>query len=491
MKIDFIDKKLEEIESDLELIVIIDKNFEHDFVKSYKEVLEEANFSGDQDEVMLLAESKKIFVGSNSIKSKDIRPAVASAIRAALNKNYASIKMATYLSHQKCTATMRALAEGIILGAYKYDRYKSKAKEPKLKEVYISSQEYNAKELDKGAIKRAINKGVETARAVNFARDIVNTPPDDFYPKIMARVAKDIAKSEGLEYEILTKKEIAHEKMNALLSVARASSHAPRVIHLSYKPKNPKAVISIIGKGLTYDSGGLSLKPSDFMVTMKSDKSGGSAVLAILQAVARLKLPIEVHGFIGAVENMIGGNAYKPDDVLRAKDGTTIEVRNTDAEGRLVLADVLCYAQEKVEANYIIDMATLTGACVVGLGQYTVGVMGNNQKIVDKMLYAANIASGEMATDLPFNRYLKKSLKSSIADICNISNTRYGGAITAGLFLEHFIKEENKQKWIHLDIAGPAFVEHAWGENPHGASGAGVRMVTRFIEKLADSKHEE
>ena len=491
MKIEFIDKKIKDINANLELIVVIDKNFEHDLVKKYQNTLKEVGFEGEQDEVILLAESKKIFVGSNSIRSKDIRPAVASAIRVVLGKNYDSIKMLTYLSHQKCTATMRALAEGIILGAYKYDRYKSKAKEPKLKEIYISSSEYNNKEVDKAAIKRAINKGIETAQAVNLARDIVNTPPDDFYPKIMARVAKDIANNEGLEYEILTKKEIAHEKMNALLSVARASSRAPRVIHLSYKPKDAKSVVSLIGKGLTYDSGGLSLKPSDFMVTMKSDKSGGSAVLAILQAVARLKLPIEVHGFVGAVENMIGGNAYKPDDVLRAKDGTTIEVRNTDAEGRLVLADVLCYAQEKVNANYIIDMATLTGACVVGVGQYTVGVMGNNQKIVDKMLYAANVASGEMATDLPFNRYLKKTLKSNIADICNIANTRYGGAITAGLFLEHFIKEENKQKWIHLDIAGPAFVEHAWGENPNGASGAGVRMVTRFIEKLSDTKHEE
>jgi len=490
MKIEFIDKKLSDINSDLELIVIINKNYEHDFVKEYKKILKEANFSGEQDEVILLPESKKLFVGSNSLKSKDFRPAVASAFREILSKNYTSIKIATYLSHQKCTATMRALAEAINLGAYRYNRYKSKSKDSKLKEVYISSQEYSNKELDKGAIKRAISKGIETALAVNLARDIVNTPPDDFYPKIMARLAKDIAENEGLEYNILSRKDIAGEGMNALLAVSRASCHPPRVIHLSYKPKNAKAVISVIGKGLTYDSGGLSLKPSDFMVTMKSDKSGGAAVLGIMQAVSRLKLPIEVHGFIGAVENMIGGNAYKPDDVLRAKNGTTIEVRNTDAEGRLVLADMLCFAQEKVNANYIIDLATLTGACVVGVGQYTVGVMGNSDNAIDKMLYAANVASSEMAAKLPFNRYLKKTLKSDIADICNISNTRYGGAITAGLFLENFIKEDNKQKWLHLDIAGPAFVEHAWGENPHGASGAGVRMVTRFIEKLASSEHK-
>ncbi len=491
MKIEYIDDKLKNIDADLELIVVVDKNFDHNMVSKFKDILKDAGFGGEQDEVILLPESRKIFVGSYSLKSKDIRAAVAVAIRSVISKKYKSVKLATYLSHQKCTVTARALAEAIELGAYSYSRYKSGKEKISLKNIYISSQEYNEKDVDIDAIKRAISKGIKTAQAVNFTRDIVNTPPDDFYPKIMAKVAKSVAEFDGLECEILKRKDIEAEEMNALLAVSRASCHSPRVIHISYKPKNPKSVVSIIGKGLTYDSGGLSLKPADYMVTMKSDKSGGSAVLGIMQAVSRLKLPVEVHGFIGAVENMIGGDAYKPDDVLTAKDGTTIEVRNTDAEGRLVLADVLCYAQDKVDANYIIDMATLTGACVVGLGNYTVGVMGNNDNIIDKMLYAANVASSEMAAKLPFNRFLKKSIKSNIADICNISNTRYGGAITAGLFLEHFIKDENKQKWIHLDIAGPAFVEHEWGENPHGASGAGVRMVTRFIEKLSDSKHQE
>ncbi len=491
MKIEYIDNNLQDIKADLELIVVVDKNFEHKSCIEYKDILDNAAFNAEQDEVILLPESRKIFVGSESLKSKDIRPAVATAIRVASSKKYKSIKLTTYLSHQKCTATVRALAEAINLGIYNYTRYKTKDRELNLKKVIISSQEYNGKDVDKAAIKRAITKGIETSVAVNLTRDIVNTPPDDFYPKIMARVAKDIASTENLECNILNRSEITNEKMGALLAVSRASSHPPRVIHISYKPKNPKTVISIIGKGLTYDSGGLSLKPSDYMVTMKSDKSGGAAVIGIMQAVSRLNLPIEVHGFVGAVENMIGGNAYKPDDVLTAKDGTTIEVRNTDAEGRLVLADMLCYAQEKVNANYIIDLATLTGACVVGLGHYTIGVMGNNEKIIDKMLYAGNIASNEMAAKLPFNKYLKKSLNSKIADICNISNTRYGGAITAGLFLEKFIKKENKQKWLHLDIAGPAFVEHEWGENPYGSSGAGVRIVTRFIEKLADTKHEE
>jgi leucyl aminopeptidase len=241
-----------------------------------------------------------------------------------------------------------------------------------------------------------------------------------------------------------------------------------------------------VGKGLTYDSGGLSLKPADYMVTMKSDKSGGSAVIGILKAVAEMKLPIEVHGFVGAVENMIGGDAYKPDDVLIAKNGKTIEVRNTDAEGRLVLADTLCYAQQEVKADYIFDFATLTGACVVGVGHYTSGVMGNCEEMKSLVVNAAKNA-GEFATALDFNRYLKKTLKSDIADICNISNTRYGGAITAGQFLSEFIDENHAQKWAHIDIAGPAFVEHAWGENPVGASGAGVRMMLSLLEDLVSS----
>jgi len=228
----------------------------------------------------------------------------------------------------------------------------------------------------------------------------------------------------------------------------------------------------------------LSLKPGDFMVNMKSDKGGGCAVLGIMNTISALNLPLEVHGIVGAVENMIGGDAYKPDDVLTARNGKTIEVKNTDAEGRLVLADCLCYAQDEIEdIDYILDYATLTGACVVGVGQYTNGIMGNNSSLKHDIVKSAQ-KSGELATTLPFNRYLKKTLKSEIADMSNIASTRYGGAITAGMFLDNFIKDENKDKWVHLDIAGPAFVESAWGYNPAGASGAGVRLTIEFFKSL-------
>jgi len=189
-----------------------------------------------------------------------------------------------------------------------------------------------------------------------------------------------------------------------------------------------------------------------------------------------------VHAILGAAENMIGGNAYKPDDVLVAKNKKTIEVRNTDAEGRLVLADCLCYAQEKIEFDEIYDLATLTGACVVGLGEYTAGVMGFDNKKIEKIIKTGKRV-GEHFAHLPFNKYLPKLLKSEVADICNIASSRYGGSLTAGLFLSEFIEEKNKDKWTHLDIAGPAFVEKAWGFNPYGASGFGVDTLITMEEQ--------
>ena len=270
-----------------------------------------------------------------------------------------------------------------------------------------------------------------------------------------------------------------------MLAVGRASVYSPKLIHLAYKPKNPKKVVTLVGKGLTYDSGGLSLKPATSMVRMKMDKAGASTVFGIIKAVSELKLNIEVHAFVGAVENMIGGNAYKPDDILKSRKGDTIEVRNTDAEGRLVLADLLDYAQDKVKnSDYIFDFATLTGACMVALGQYTTGLMGHSTKLKHTFMMRAANASGELIAHLPFNKHLKKQLKSEIADICNISNKPYGGAITAGLFLDNFIKEENKDKWLHFDIAGSAYTESAWDINVYGATGAGVRFMSWFLQDL-------
>ncbi|QOG11738.1 leucyl aminopeptidase [Arcobacter sp. FWKO B] len=475
MKLILSDEKFKKIEADIEVCFVISKNFDSENVKEHKDVLEVLNFKGEDEEVLLLPEAKKLYVGCEKLEADTIRIAASTIIKKLKNTKFKSAKLSLV---EDSIEYLNAIVDGLMLGSYTFDKYKSTKKDKLSQEVIIHTKEIT-KEL-----KNALDESIEISKSVNMVRDIVNTPPDDFYPDIMASFAVDLAKECKIECKIYDDKYLEEKGMGAMLAVARASRHKPKLIHLTYSPKKCKKTVVLVGKGLTYDSGGLSLKPSDYMATMKSDKSGGSAVLGIMQAVAKLKLPIEVHGIIGAVENMIGGNAYKPDDVLKAKNGTTIEVRNTDAEGRLVLADCLCYAQDNIkDIDYILDFATLTGACVVALGEYTTGIMGHNSKLKHQIFDAAN-QSGELVGSLPFNRYLPKLLKSEIADICNISSSRYGGAITAGLFLDKFIYEENKDKWVHLDIAGPAYVEKPWGYNPHGASGAGVRLAVSFLKSL-------
>ena len=473
--------KTKDIEADLEVIFVINNNLKHRFVQD-KKLLKKSGFSGGQDETCLIVGKNRLYIGASSLDSSALRTAAASALKTLLGKKYKSIKVATY-THKGCTYSLRAMVEGFILGAYRFETYKSKKNENEIKYISISLDEYNGKDIEIEKASLQVHKAQIIADATNFTRDIVNTTPEDCYPAVMAIIAEGMAEDTGLTCKVLKPKELKKEKMKTLLAVGRASRHRSRVIHLTHKPKNAKLKVTLVGKGLTYDSGGLSLKPADYMVNMKSDKSGGSAVIGIMKAVAELDLPIEVHGFVGAVENMIGGDAYKPDDVLVAKNGKTIEIRNTDAEGRLVLADTLCYAQQEVKADYIFDFATLTGASVVAVGHYTSSIMGHNKEVQKLVVDSAHNA-GELATALDFNPYLKKTIKSEIADICNISNTRYGGAITAGMFLSEFIDKKNKEKWAHIDIAGPAFVEHTWGENPHGASGAGVRLMVKLLENL-------
>ncbi len=468
MKVNIVEKDIKKVKSDFEIILInsIEKSKD-------KEILENLGFEAKDESVIMLTEQKKIYVGCEDNTYESVAIAIAIAVRKLKTTKYKSAKI------DLNDLNVKALVEGTILGAYKFDKYKSEKKKDKKQELIICTGK-----LTKDIEKR-FEESILIAKAVNKTRDMVNTTPADFYPEIMAEVAKDIAKESGLEIKIEGEKYLEKNGMNAMLSVGRASIHESKLIHLSYKPKNAKKKIVLVGKGLTYDSGGLSLKPADYMVTMKSDKSGASAVLGVMSAVEKLNLPIEIHGIVGAVENMIGGDAYKPDDVLKAKNGKTIEIRNTDAEGRLVLADCLCYAQDEIkDIDYIFDFATLTGACVVGLGEYTTGIMGNNINLKREVVSKA-LEAGEYASSLPFNKFLKKAIKSEIADICNIANTRYGGSITAGLFLESFIYEDNKQKWVHFDIAGPAYVEKEWGYNPYGASGAGVRMTLNFLKSLA------
>ncbi|WP_104697225.1 MULTISPECIES: leucyl aminopeptidase [unclassified Helicobacter] len=460
-------------EAEASVVFVVNKDLDHHFVN--KKRLEEFGYKGEGsffDQV-----EKVLYIGIDEISPDCLREAGCSAVWYFKNLNFKSFKIGVY-GDESCSY---ALVLGMLLGTYQFDKYKSKKKENKLEKVYIINDGYK-----KDAFfphQEQIDRAFVVAQSICDVRDVVNTAPYEATPEFLAKWAKQIAKTNKIDCNILDKKDLKKENMNAFLAVNRASAHDPYLIHLSYKPKKPKARVVLVGKGLTYDCGGLSLKPADFMVTMKADKGGGCAVIGIMQAICELKLPVEVHGIVGATENMIGGDAYKPDDILYSREGKTIEVRNTDAEGRLVLADCLSYAQD-LKPDYLIDFATLTGACVVGLGEYTSGIMGYNEEL-KKRFETQALNSGELVARLPFNRHLEKLIESKIADVCNISNSRYGGAITAGIFLGAFIREEFKQKWLHIDIAGPAFVERDWDVNAYGASGAGVRAGIEFISDIA------
>ena len=491
MNFEIFDKEIDNIEADIEVILVINKDFKHRWIKD-KELLDAVGFKAKEDEAVFLPSVKRVYASSSSFEPDDIRISVCNALKTIKKSSYESIKIGLYT--KSCPPiNARALAEGIILGTYTFENYKSEKSGFPIKTVKISTEDYNGKLYDINSTDKAVKEAKIIADATNKAKDLVNTPPADMTPEKLAEYAKNLSKElDNVECFIGDEKFLEKESMNAFLSVAKASSNPPRLIHLTYKPQKSTKRFVFVGKGLTYDSGGLSLKPSEYMVTMKSDKSGAAAAINIIRAVSKLQLPYEIHAVIGAAENMIGGNAYKPDDILKARSGKTIEVRNTDAEGRLVLADCLDYAQD-LKPDYIVDLATLTGACVVALGEYTIGVMGDSLKLRRSIIKVSN-KSGELASSLHFNKYLKKLLKSDIADISNISSSRYGGAITAGLFLDNFIRDEYKDKWLHLDIAGPAYLEKSWGYNQAGASGAGVRLCVYWLKELMyqeNSIHKE
>ncbi|WP_297434012.1 M17 family peptidase N-terminal domain-containing protein, partial [Sulfurimonas sp.] len=340
MKIELIDTKNFDAKENLTVKLITPERLEK---AKFKKTLKKAGFRADQDTVCGMHGKSLLFCGIEDHTDENLRTAAATIAKAIKGFSYKS------LSIDVNEKSIRPLIEGFILGGYEFNTYKSKSKKSKLKTLYLTCE--NVKELT-----QAFQEAVVVSEATCFTRDIVNTAPDDMHPETLAKLAKKLARQNQLECNILDEKALKKERCEAMLAVGRASRHGSKLIHLAYKPQNAKKRIALVGKGLTYDSGGLSLKPATSMVTMKMDKAGACAVLGIIKAVSELKLDIEVHAFVGAVENMIGGDAYKPDDVLVSRKGDTIEVRNTDAEGRLVLADVLDYAQDKVkEPDYLFD----------------------------------------------------------------------------------------------------------------------------------------
>lgn len=365
------------------------------------------------------------------------------------------------------------LGEAAGLCSYAFDKYKTKDEhyEPfALEEIY--SGVYNDEEN-----REAVSTGMILAEAQVFARSIINEPGCVIWPSSLADVAEDIAKEFNLECEVWDEEKLKSERMGGILAVGSGSKNPPRFVHLAYKPANPKKKIAFVGKGITFDSGGLDIKPENFMTTMKGDKTGACNVLAILRAVAELELNIEVHGFMSLAENMPSGSAYKPDDIITIRNGKTVEIDNTDAEGRLVLADALCMASE-IKPDAIIDMATLTGACMVALGKSRAGLFCNDDKLAESFLASSN-RRGELLWRMPLeDESISESLKSPYADLINCGE-RYGGAIFAALFLKEFVGENIP--WAHVDIAGPDFKDKEYGVYSKGASAFCVRTCLDYL----------
>ena len=361
------------------------------------------------------------------------------------------------------------IAEDAIIGTYDFDKYKSKKNESKIEELIISTPD------NIEGVEKAVRKGEIIGNATSLTRDLINEPAAVIIPETLANKAKSI---DGIDTVIYDENQIREIGLNAYYAVGKGSINPPRFIHMKYKSENPKKKIAIIGKGLTFDSGGMDLKPPASMLNMKDDMSGAACVIAVMKALTQLKPDIEVHGIIAACENMISGKAYKPGDILTAKNGKTIEVDNTDAEGRITLADALCFAEE-LNPDAIIDIATLTGACMVALGSASAGIMGTNSDMTKELITSGN-ESGERYWELPLFEEYFDSLKSDIADMKN-TGSRYGGASAAGMFLKNFVNNKN---WVHMDIAGTAHIDKPqYDILKKGATGAGVRTIINWLLK--------
>ncbi|HQO18861.1 MAG TPA: leucyl aminopeptidase [Acidobacteriota bacterium] len=487
MKIGFEHGKLDGIKSEAVVVGVFEKfqGFKFEGGGDFKKEAAAARFTGGSGEAFFaldrIGRPQKLvlFVGlgpKESYSPAEARLAAAAAVRKLGERFVRSALFVLWAEacKGKIEDAVSAIAEGVILTSARFERY-------------ITDKDRHSKQLESAAIwleKRSakaedgLKLGRTLSDAVLFSRDLITAPSNEITPAYLAEEAVSLAKAYGFKAKIMDEKECAKLGMGAYLAVGAGSANPPRFIHLSYKPKNAKFTLGIIGKGMTFDSGGISLKPGEGMGAMKSDMSGAAAVLGAMKAVGELKPKVGVEMVVAACENMPSGSAYRPGDILTSMSGKTIEVQNTDAEGRLTLADALTYMQ-KQGVDQVVDLATLTGACVVALGTDIAGVMGNDEKFIGELTQLSGV-SGDQLWQLPLQKDYRRFIKSPVADICNISRVRWGGAITAGLFLQFFVDE--KTPWAHIDIAGPAYRDDDLGEC-HRAEGAGfgVRLLAHHI----------
>jgi len=431
-----------------------------------------------------LAAPRVLVVGlgqKNEASAEAVRRAAAHGARRA--RDLGAVSAAMFLPGEGVPARQRAqaTAEGAILGSYRFDKYLTEKNGKALGAVAVVEPDRRQQAL----AREGVRLGEIWAQATCAARDLVNEPANVVTPTYLAGRAEEIARAGRLKVRVLERDDCATLGMGAFVGVARGSQEPPKFIHLTYAPRGrARKRVALIGKGITFDSGGLDLKTADGMLRMKDDMSGAAAVLAVFQALPRLRLPLEVHGLIAATENMPSGTAQRPGDIVRAMNGLTIEIGNTDAEGRLTLADALAYAAKEIEPDEMIDMATLTGAVVMALGLGLSGVLGSQDAITERVLAAAD-AAGERMWRLPLHEEYKDGLKSDVADLNNISSQRGGGAIVAALFMREFT---GGIPWVHLDIAGTAFTEKELPLGPKGGTGVAVRTLLTYLMRLAGKR---
>ncbi|MBI5020882.1 MAG: leucyl aminopeptidase [Ignavibacteriales bacterium] len=456
--------------------------------KEIDHIVEIENFKGKIDEIVSIHTHNKIaaprlyIVGIGEVgkvTAEILRRASAAAAKKAQSSK---VKQVGYLLPQyeynlENVIASSAIAEGAMLSLYKFDKYISDKKDKsKITEIIISDPD----EIVINEIKKPLAEMRIICEAVKLARDLSNAPSNEIFPESLAEAAKLSAERYRYKVAVWDKKKIEKEGFGGLIAVSAGSIRPPQFIILEHNSdKKDFDTIVLIGKGVTFDSGGISIKPSGGMSEMKMDMAGAAAVIGAIEASARLKLPVHLVGLIPATENLPSGSALKPGDIIRHYGGTTSEVDNTDAEGRLILADAIAYA-----ANYkpkaVIDLATLTGACVVALGQHATGMFGNDEELMTRLRFAGE-KTFERVWQLPIFDEYEKQIKSDVADVKNLGG-KWAGAITAALFLKKFIPRNNLYKWVHLDIAGTAMLEENLPYSPKGGSGVGVRLLVEFLK---------
>jgi leucyl aminopeptidase len=433
--------------------------------------------TGKQDEITKIATAGRlpaplivaVGLGSGDPDAEALRRGAGTAVRSLAGKAE-SIALALPAAD---AGQAEAVALGALLGSYTFTRYRASQNGSALRLTVLTAAD--------GA-NAATARATALAAAMSLTRDLVNTSPSHLYPESFAAQAEQVAQAAGLELEILDEAALAAGGYGGITGVGQGSSRPPRLVRLAYRHPGAEKTVVFVGKGITFDSGGLSLKPPASMETMKSDMSGAAAVLAALQAIAALGPAVNAVGYLPLAENMPGGNAQRPSDVITIFGGKTVEVLNTDAEGRLVLADALARSGQD-SPDLVVDVATLTGAQVVALGTRVAGVMGNDDQARDGVVDAAR-RSGEQAWPMPLPPELRKGLDSTVADIANVSGERSGGMLVAGLFLKEFVPDG--VRWAHVDIAGPAFHDgEPYGYTPKGGTGAAVRMLVQVAEDVA------